>query len=247
MKQYLPSIGTVFLLCICWEVGARIVDAMYILPSPSAIVLKIWGLRTILFQVHLIATFQVVVIGLVISLALGMLTASLMAMYPIVERVFYPLLIASQTIPITALAPLFVLWFGYSIWSKVVVTVLIAFFPIAVNTYDGFRAVQTDWKELLTTFGASRRHLFIKLYIPSALPYLFSGLKVAAPLSVIGAAIGEWLGAEAGLGYFSKRMMTQLDGAGVFAPIVLLSVLAVGMVVCIAIIEKKFVSWGKHS
>lgn len=247
MVDYVPAIIVITILLIGWEVGARILDEMYILPSPSAIVQKIWDLRDILLTVHLPATLSVTVIGIVISIVLGVGLAMLMSMSTFAEKAFYPLLVASQTIPITALAPLFVLWFGYSIWSKVVVTVLITFFPIAVNTYDGLCSTKKEWEELLITYGATKKDIFFKLKLPSALPYFFSALKVAVPFSVIGAAIGEWLGAQAGLGYFSKRMMTQMDGAGVFAPIVLLSLLAIFFVLLVSIFERKLISWRKHS
>lgn len=247
LNYYVPSILVVIIFLIVWEIGARIVDAMYILPPPSAIFQKIWVLRSILLTVHLPATLTVVGIGLAISIVLGVGLAVAMSLHPAVERACYPLLVASQTIPVTALAPLFVLWFGYSIWSKVVVTVLIAFFPIAVNTYDGFRSTKREWEELLTTFGASNIDIFFKLKLPASLPFFFSALKVAVPFSVIGAAIGEWLGAEKGLGYFSKRMMTQLDGAGVFAPIFILSLVAIIFVFIVSLLEKKFVSWRKDS
>ncbi|ENQ3081061.1 ABC transporter permease [Bacillus cereus] len=245
--DYVPAIIVTAILLIGWEIGARILDEMYILPSPSAIVRKIWDLRDILLTVHLPATLSVTVIGIVISIVLAVGLAMLMSMSSFAEKAFYPLLVASQTIPITALAPLFVLWFGYSIWSKVVVTVLITFFPIAVNTYDGLRSTKKEWEELLITYGATKKDIFLKLKLPSALPYFFSALKVAVPFSVIGAAIGEWLGAQSGLGYFSKRMMTQMDGAGVFAPIVLLSLLAIFFVLLVSIFEKKLISWRKHS
>ncbi|WP_379970168.1 ABC transporter permease [Ectobacillus sp. sgz5001026] len=247
LNYYFPSILVVTIFLIVWEIGARIVDAMYILPTPSAIFQKIWDLRAILFTVHLSATLTVVVIGLAISIVLGVGLAVAMSLHPFVERAFYPLLVASQTIPVTALAPLFVLWFGYSIWSKVTVTVLIVFFPIAVNTYDGLRSTKREWEELLITYGASRKDIFFKLKLPASLPFFFSALKVAVPFSVIGAAIGEWLGAQAGLGYFSKRMMTQLDGAGVFAPIFILSLLAIIFVFIVTLFEKKFVGWRKDS
>ncbi|MGG0240824.1 ABC transporter permease [Bacillus rhizoplanae] len=245
--DYVPAFIVTAIFLIVWEVGARILDEMYILPSPSAIVQKMWELRDILLTVHLPATLSVTVIGIVISIVLGVGLAMVMSMSSFAEKAFYPLLVASQTIPITALAPLFVLWFGYSIWSKVVVTVLITFFPIAVNTYDGLRSTKKEWEELLITYGATKKDVFLKLKLPSALPYFFSALKVALPFSVIGAAIGEWLGAQAGLGYFSKRMMTQMDGAGVFAPIVLLSLLAIFFVLLVSILEKKFISWRKHA
>ena len=119
------------------------------------------------------------------------------------------------------------LWFGYGIWSKVLVTVLITFFPITITVYDGLRSAKTEMAELLETYGATKKDIFLKIKVPCALPYFFSAVKMAVPMSIIGAAIGEWLGAKSGLGYFSRRMMTQLDGAGVFAPIVLLSAAAI--------------------
>ena len=170
-------------------------------------------------------------------------TTSGKAQFIPLQASMYPLIVASQTIPTTALAPLFVLWFGYSIWSKVLVTVLMTFFPVAITVFDGFRSVRTDMEELLITFGADRRQIFRKLKLPAVLPYFFSALKMAIPLSVIGAAIGEWLGAQSGLGYFSRRMMTQLDGAGVFAPILLLSAAAMLLVALTAAIERRVVTW----
>ena len=186
---------------------------------------------------------QVVAIGRVISIFLGLGLAILMDFSPVARQALYPLIIASQTIPTTALAPLFVLWFGYSIWSRVLVTVLFTFFPVVVTVYDGFRSIPTEMKELMDTYGATPAQVFLKLKIPAVLPYFFSALKMAVPLSVIGAAIGEWLGAQSGLGYFSRRMMTQLDGAGVFAPIVLLSGVAMLAVGLITVVEKKVVRW----
>ena len=181
---------------------------------------------------HLPATMSVVAIGLGISIVLGLGLAVLMDANDTARRALYPLIIASQTIPTTALAPLFVLWFGYSIWGKVLVTVLITFFPITITVFDG-----------LFTFGASSAQIFWKLKVPAVLPYFFSAIKMAVPLSIIGAAIGEWLGAQSGLGYFSRRMMTQLDGAGVFAPILLLSVVAMIFVWLVTLLEKRMIRW----
>ena len=186
------------------------INAAYILPSPTQILVRLWELRGPLFTAHLPATMSVVAIGLLISVVLGLGLAVLMDVSEVAEKALYPLIIASQTIPTTALAPLFVLWFGYSIWSKVLVTVLITFFPITITVFDGFKSVKTEMEELL---------------------------------SIIGAAIGEWLGAQSGLGYFSRRMMTQLDGAGVFAPILLLSVVAMAFVGVVRALEKRLIRW----
>ena len=239
----LPALLFLFVLLILWQAGAMGMNAAYILPSPTQILVRMWELRGPLLTAHLPATLLCTGIGLGISIVLGLLLAVLMDASPAAEKMLYPLIVASQTIPTTALAPLFVLWFGYTIWSKVLVTVLITFFPIAITVFDGFRSAKTDMIDMLKTFDAGKKDIFLKLKLPAALPYFFSAIKMAIPLSIIGAAIGEWLGAQAGLGYFSRRMMTQLDGAGVFAPIVLLSVVAMLAVAIVSWIEKKFVTW----
>lgn len=246
MKKYIPATSVFVFLVLGWEILARIINAAYILPAPTKIVMKIWELRKVLLMVHLPATLNVTMIGLLISIILGVILAIAMDWSKTLERALYPLVIATQTIPITALAPLFVLWFGYGIWSKIVVTILITFFPIVINVYDGFKSTKREMEELLITYGASRKQIFLKLKLPSSLPYFFSAIKMAIPLSLIGAAIGEWLGAQSGLGYFSKRMMTQLDGAGVFAPIVLLSLIAMVTVAIINILENKLLKWRKE-
>lgn len=243
---YAGSVVFMLLLISVWEVGARLYDRAFILPAPSGVMVRLWELRGVLFGVHLPATLQVILVGLAISILFGGTLAVSMNRYQLMERTFYPLVIASQTIPIIALAPIFVLWFGYSIWSKVAVTVLITFFPITVGVFDGLRSASKDQIELLRTMGANNRQVFTKVQVPSALPHFFSGLKVAVTLSVIGAAIGEWLGASRGLGYFSRRMMTQMDGAGVFAPIVLLSILGIILFLCVKWMEAYSMKWRKR-
>lgn len=242
-KGNLPAAVLMLLLLMGWQLGAMKVNAAYILPTPWQILVRLWELWDILFLVHLPATMQVTGIGLGISLVLGLGLAVLMDSSEICRKALYPLVVASQTIPTTAIAPLFVLWFGYSIWSKVLVTVLFTFFPITITVYDGLQSARVEMAELLMTFGANRRDIFMKIKVPCSLPYFFSAVKMAVPLSIIGAAIGEWLGAQSGLGYFSRRMMTQLDGAGVFAPIVILSVVAMLAVGLVSLIEKKTVRW----
>lgn len=238
-KEYGASILVVFLLFVIWEIGARWYNMPFILPTPIGILQKIWDLKEILFTVHLWATMKVVLIGLTLSILFGVALAVWMKISRLAERTFFPIVIASQTIPIIALAPIFILWFGYGIWSKVMVTILFTFFPITVSTFDGLRSANHEYKELLKTMGANRWQIFRKVEVPAALPFFYSGLKVAVTLSVIGAAIGEWLGANAGLGYFSRRMMTQFDGAGVFAPIVILSLLGILLFILVKVLEKK--------
>lgn len=246
MKKNLPSIILILCLLVLWQLIAMIIDAHYILPSPIQILVRLYELREPLFTVHLPATMGVTLLGLVISVVLGISLAVVMDVNEKIQNALYPIIIASQTIPTTAIAPLFVLWFGYEIWSKVLVTILITFFPITITVYDGFKSTKREMEELLITYGACKKDIFLKLKIPSAMPYFFSSIKMAIPLSIIGAAIAEWLGAQSGLGYFSKRMMTQLDGAGVFAPIVLLSVVAMILVYIVTILENRLIKWRKE-
>ena len=246
MKKNLPTMIFLFALLILWQFGAMGMDAAYILPSPIQVLQKLWELRKPLLTIHLPATMSVTLIGLMISIALGLFLAVIMDMNETIEKMLYPIIIASQTIPTTAIAPLFVLWFGYGIWSKILVTILMTFFPIAITVYDGFKSTKREMEELLLSYGATKKDIFVKLKWPAALPYFFSAIKMAIPLSIIGAAIGEWLGAQSGLGYFSRRMMTQLDGAGVFAPIVLLSVAAMVVVGIVGIFEKALIKWRKE-
>jgi putative hydroxymethylpyrimidine transport system permease protein len=241
--QNLPALILLFLLLTFWQLGAMGMDAAYILPSPVQILARLWQLRVPLLTVHLPATMLVVGLGLLFSVLLGLLLAAAMDLSPLIQKALYPLIVASQTVPTTAIAPLFVLWFGYGVWSKVLVVLLITFFPITITVYDGLRAAGGGMERLLITYGAGKGDILLKLKLPCALPYFFSALKMAIPMSVIGAAIGEWLGAQSGLGYFSRRMMTQLDGAGVFAPILLLALAAMLAVALVGALERRIVRW----
>ena len=246
MKERIPSLIVSFFIILIWQIIAMYINASYILPSPIQIIIKIFELKEILFTVHLPATLNVTIIGLLTSIFLGIFLATIMDFNKTIENALYPVIIASQTIPTTAIAPLFIVWFGYSIWSKILVTILITFFPITITVFDGFKSTKREMEELLLTYDATKKDIFFKLKIPTALPYFFSALKMSIPLSLIGAAIAEWLGAQSGLGYFSKRMMTQLDGAGVFAPIIILSLVAMIIVSIISFIENKIIKWRKE-
>ncbi len=168
MKKNLPSVILVLILLCIWQGIAMVIDAAYILPSPINILVRLWELRVPLFTVHLPATMGVTTIGLLISVFLGLLLAIAMDWNPKVEKALYPVIVASQTIPTTAIAPLFILWFGYSIWSKVLVTILITFFPIAITVFDGFKSTKREMEELLYTYGATKKDIFLKLKLLSA-------------------------------------------------------------------------------
>ena len=152
MKNKILLLGINLSLIILWQILATIINAPYILPTPVNVLLKIWELRQILFTVHLPYTMLITFFGLGISVILGILLSVIMDFFPSCKKILYPIIVSSQTIPTIAIAPLFILWFGYGIWSKVVVTVLITFFAIVINVYDGLQSAKEDMKELLLTF-----------------------------------------------------------------------------------------------
>ena len=163
MRKRIPAVIFSVALLIIWQIGAMIVDAHYILPSPVQILVRLWELREVLFKVHLPATMGVTILGLIISVFLGVTLAVLMDFNESIESALYPVIVVSQTIPTTAIAPLFVLWFGYGIWSKVLVTILITFFPITITVFDGIKSTKREMEELMKTYGASKVDIFIKL------------------------------------------------------------------------------------
>lgn len=246
MKKNKFALLVGLLLLMVWQIGATLLHAPYLLPTPWQVCVKIWELKDSLFLVHLPATLGVAVLGVSVAVVAGVLLAVLMDQSSFWKRALYPLVVVSQTIPITAIAPLFILWFGYGISGKVAATALMTFFPITIAVYDGLQSTKREQKELLLTFGASKKDIFWKLQCPSALPNFFSALKMALPMGLIGASIAEWLGAQKGLGYFSKRMLTQLDGAGVFAPVVILSATAMITVAMVQRIEDFVIVWRKE-
>jgi NitT/TauT family transport system permease protein len=160
----------------------------------------------------------------------------------VAERIFYPLIIASQTIPKIAIAPLFLIWLGTGIEPKVAITAIVCFFPTVVNTVQGLRSVDPNALDLLRLVAASRWQVFSKLQFPSALPYFFAGLKISIALAVIGAVIGEWVGASQGLGYLvmygSQTLRTDL----MFAALVFIALLGMALYLVVVLIER-LVSW----
>ena len=243
-KKWLGDYGLFLLASILilsgweWIVRKGMIPS-FILPSPSAIWLSLIENRQLLLAEHLPATLKEVLVGLGISLAGGLLVGVGMHFSRALEKVLYPFLVISQTIPMIAISPIFIMWFGYTIWSKIAVTILIAIFPIVVSTYDGLKTGGKEYKELLLTMGATRWTIFKKIQLPMALPSILSGLKMSVVYCVVGATIGEWLGASVGLGYFSRRMSGNLQADAVFAAIFLLSLMGIVLFLLISFIEKQ--------
>ncbi|OAB43174.1 ABC transporter permease [Paenibacillus glacialis] len=228
------------LLLVSWEaVIALGWIPSFIIPAPTSIIRALFEDSHLLIGQHLIATLEEVSLGFILSVIGGVILAVGMHIFRPLEKALYPFLIISQTIPLIALSPIFIMWFGYSIWSKVAVVFLTAFFPIVVSTYDGLKKGNRDYTELLMTMGANRFDIFRTIEIPMALPSFFSGLKLSIVYCVVGATIGEWLGGTKGLGYFSRRMSSNMHTDAMFASILLLSLLGISLFMTIVIIEKQ--------
>ena len=238
VRAYVPFLTFILLLVVVWEAGTRVFHIPhYIIPKLSDVLVSMWENGQLLKK-HFVVTLGEALLGLGISALFGSLAAVWIESSSLANKTIYPLIVASQTIPIIALSPIMVMWFGYEIWSKVAVVILFTFFPIAVNTAAGFRSADPDIGELMQTMGASRRNLFLKWKIPSALPGFFTGLKMAAAISVGGATLGEWLGGENGLGMYTKRASNMLRGEAVFSGVLLLSAMGVLLFLAVQWLER---------
>ena len=243
VRRWLPALLIVLSILALWEAYVRIFDVQtWLLPAPSAIAVALVQDAGLLWH-HTRATLTEIIVGFGVALACGVLLATAIGMSRTLERALYPFIIASQTIPIIVIAPMLLIWVGYGLAPKVIVVALISFFPIVVNMVDGLKSVDRDMVNLMRTLGANRRQVFFKVQVPTSLPYLFSGMRVAIAVSVIGAVIGEWVGSSEGLGYLMLRSKPQFLTERVFASIVILSALGIGLFASVGILERIAIPW----
>ena len=225
----LPPVILIILLLIIWQVASDLFKIPnWMLPSPLAIIREIIESKSILLK-HALVTLNEAFLGLVVAIIIGIIFGVIIFLFKTAERSVYPVIIASQTIPIIAIAPLLLIWVGSGIESKVIVVILISFFPVVVNLIDGFKNADNDYEKMLKTLNASKWQILFKIQFPFALPYLLSGIKIASVSSVIGAVIGEWVGSSSGLGWLIKISSPQFLTERMFASIVLLSFMAIAL------------------
>jgi ABC-type nitrate/sulfonate/bicarbonate transport system permease component len=242
-KRLLYPILLLTLFVIFWEVMVwQFQIPHYILPAPSRILRTVAAQQSLLFH-HTIITLEEIIVGFLLAFVLGVGLAFLMFQFPVLEKSFYPIVIGSQTIPVFAIAPLLVLWFGYGLSSKVVMAALIVFFPIVVNTLDGLKGADPDEVNLLRILQANRWQILWKVRVPSALPFVFTGCKIGISVSTIGAIIGEWVGSKEGLGYLMLHANAQLQISLIFASLIYLTFLGVGLFYLVVFIERWTMPW----
>ncbi|MEV4375575.1 ABC transporter permease [Streptosporangium sp. NPDC049644] len=220
----------------------------YVLPRPSQIVASLTTqLTDDLFWSHLLVTLQESLLGFVIGVGAAMLLGTLISQVRLAERTLMPYIVAFQTVPKVALAPLFVVWFGFGMTSKVVMAAVISFFPMLVNVIEGLRSADADRIQMLTVFGAGRFQVFRMVRLPSALPFIFAGLDIGIVFAILGAVVGEFIGAKEGLGYLLLQTNYNFDISGMFAVLVVLSVLGLIAHSLIRFAQRRFAFWAEDS
>ena len=243
LRRGLPSLILVGGLVALWEILARIlvIDPI-VLPAPSRILSALWDARGVAAG-HALATLAETGVGFAVSVVFAVLAALAMDSIGWVRRAIYPLLVASQTIPIVAVAPLLVIWFGLGLAPKVLVVVLVTFFPVTVALLDGLAGTERDATALLQTMGASRSQILFKLRLPGALPSFFTGLRIAVTYAVVGAIFGEQVGAVNGLGIWMILSKNLFRTDLVFGAILVTAVLTLGLWLLVGVAERLTIPW----
>jgi NitT/TauT family transport system permease protein len=252
-RKYVPLLraGAIVLLVLSVIAAWQLIVAIgrypsFILPTPR----EVWDelisiLPTAAFWGHVAATLIAVLGGLFIGASLAILLGYFIAKSPLVNSLVSPLVVASQAIPIVAIAPLLAIWFGYGITPKIVTSLLIVFFPILVSVVAGIRSVEPNLRDLMRNLQANHWQMFTKLEVPSALPMVLSGFKVGATLAVIGAIVGEFVNSDRGLGFLIKQGNGEYNTARTFAALIVLMIMALLLYGSVAWLEQKWLAWRK--
>jgi putative hydroxymethylpyrimidine transport system permease protein len=222
-----------------WQLARYSGVPAFLLPAPQAVGAALWQQRALLAH-HALYTLGEIVLALLLGGGAGVALAILMSASPLLRRLLFPLVTASQTIPVFALAPLLVLWLGFGVASKVTVAALIIFFPLCLSLFDGLCRTPPGWLELAHTLSRSRLRHFLHVRWPAALPHFFSGLQMAAILAPVGVVIGEWVGASEGLGYLMMHASARLETPLSFAALALLMLLALSLSGGVALLRRRF-------
>ncbi|MGI8556835.1 MAG: ABC transporter permease [Solirubrobacteraceae bacterium] len=226
-----------------WELYADLgpIDSL-LLPAPSQVAGALVADRALLWS-NLAVTAEEVLLGTSAALLAACLLAAAIHASATLRRALYPLLVASQTVPIVLVAPLLVVWLGYDLAPKLVIVALVCFFPIVVSALDGLASTPPELLKLMRTLGGSRRQTFLRVEAPSALPSLFSGLRIAISISVIGAVLAEQSGSSSGLGHLIVQALPQLETARAYAAVVLLAALAIALFTLLGAAQRRFAAW----
>jgi NitT/TauT family transport system permease protein len=247
-RPHLPLVPLVLVVFVLgWEGIVRAWQIPeFLVPAPSAIGRAlVAGLTSRLYLDHFGVTLYESLLGFLIAAAAGIACGTVIAQFRVVEQTLYPYLVALQTLPKIAIAPLLIVWLGFGLTSKVVIAALVAFFPILVNVIVGLKTVDASKLDLMRSLDASRWQTFRYVTFPNALPFVFAGLDIAVVFSVLGAIVGEFVGSQRGLGNLILQFHTSLDIAGMFAVLLLLAALGVGLHLAIQAIQRRVIFWAQ--
>jgi NitT/TauT family transport system permease protein len=247
-RPHLPLVPLVLVVFVlAWEGIVRAWQIPeFLVPAPSAIGRAlVAGLTSRLYLDHFGVTLYESLLGFLIAAAAGIAGGTVIAQFRVVEQTLYPYLVALQTLPKIAIAPLLIVWLGFGLASKVVIAALVAFFPILVNVIVGLKTVDASKLDLMRSLDASRWQTFRYVTFPNALPFVFAGLDIAIVFSVLGAIVGEFVGSQRGLGNLILQFHTSLDIAGMFAVLLLLAALGVGLHLAIQAIQRRVIFWAQ--
>jgi len=243
--KYIPTIAFFGCILLIWELVIRTgLISFHLLPKPSEMTLALINNWDVIFP-HIIQTLTETIIGLILAIIFGFITAILLDMSPWVKKVVYPLIITSQTIPMIALAPLLLLWFGFGLTPKIIIVILSCFFPITIATIGGFAQIDKDFTKLLQSMNASYWQTLWFVKLPGSLPQFFSGLKIAATYSVTGAIVGEYVGGYQGLGIYMQEVAHSHVISLVFAAITVTILLSLLLFFLVMTIERIVIPWNK--
>ncbi len=243
MRRALPAALLALSVILGWELVVRLFGIpAFLLPGPAAIAGAFWESSGLLLE-HAVPTAGEALVGFFCAAVAGVLSGLLINRSPLMERALYPWLVVSQTLPVIAVAPILVTWFGYGPAPKVMVVTLFCFFPITVATADGLRAIDPGLIRLMRSFGASRWRIFSMVEVPGVLPFLFGGVRLAVTYCVIGAVIGEWVGSSQGLGFLMIQDKAQFEIPRLFAEIALLSLMGVSLFLLVALAQRLLAPW----
>jgi NitT/TauT family transport system permease protein len=247
-RPHIVLIPLVFVVFVgLWEWAVRFFAVPpFIAPAPSAVLASLaGGLRSRLYLEHFWITLYETLLGFLIAAFSGIVLGAVIAQFRLVEQTMYPYLVALQTLPKIAIAPLIIVWFGFGISSKVVIAAMVGFFPVLVNVIVGLKTVDAAKLDLMRSLDATRWQTFRLVKFPSALPFVFAGLDIAIVFSVLGAIVGEFVGAQRGLGNLILQFNFGLDIAGVFAVMILLSIMGVVLHLIMQFIQKRVIFWAE--
>jgi NitT/TauT family transport system permease protein len=249
MRRWLLPLLVLVALVGLWQVAAStgaLADLLglesFLVPSPAEIAEALWDNRSLLAENGWV-TLQEILLGFLIGLALGLGVAVLLRLSQTLRLAFYPLIVASQAVPIIVIAPILIVWFGFGMGPKLAVVALVCFFPIAVNTLDGLASVDPEATKMMRTLDASRWQALWRLELPGALPFLFSGMRIAVVFAPVGAVFGEWVGADSGLGHLILVDNGLLQTSREFAAAALLTSIALALFALVALAERRVVTW----